>query len=74
MKIQTIKIKNIEHLGAEIKVIESSGYKRCKRGENPSLKVIFQETDYYKQQKTVYFKPTGNRLSGLKDDFDSSIG
>lgn len=56
MKTQICKIKNIQHLKAEINIFVNSGYQRCKRTEYPILKVIFKETDYNRQQKTVYFK------------------
>lgn len=56
MKIEIIKIQNIQHLRAAINGYENSGYVKCKRTENPALKVIFKETDYNKQQKTIYFK------------------
>ncbi len=55
MEKRIVKIKNLQHLDAEINSYENSGYQECQKDE-AQLKIVFQETDYEKQQKTVYFK------------------
>ena len=55
MRTKIIKIDNIEHLKGEIDIFKNSGYMICK-ADKADMKVIFSERNYYKQQKTLYFK------------------
>jgi len=56
MKNLTKKIRNIEEIQGEITSIEES--KECKQCDriDAVLSVTFKETNYDKQQKTIYFK------------------